>query len=94
MSLDHLLLDRKDRDKLGIVHEKFLKGEVTSFVLVAVSADGTTEVNYDMIDARDVNLLNTLGGGLLAALQALRNLAVEAKIGGNIQSGQNPYKVN
>ena len=94
MSRDHILLDRKDRDKLGIVHEKFLSGEVTSFVLVAVAADGTTEVNYDAIDARDEALLNKLGGGLLAALQALRSLAVEARIGGNIQRGQNPFKVN
>lgn len=77
---EHLLLDRKDRDKLGVVHEKFLKGEVTSFVLVAVYADGKTEVNYDLVDAQDDKLLNKMGGGVMAAFDALRNMALELKI--------------
>ena len=85
---------RKDRDKLGIVHEKFLKGDVTSFVCVAVYADGTTEVNYDLHDLRHAGLLNKMGGGLIAALEALRNMAVEAKIHTNIHRGKNPFEIN
>lgn len=77
---EHLLLDRKDRDKLGVVHEKFLKGDVTSFVLIAVYADGTTEVNYDLVDSQDEKLLNKMGGGLMAAFDQVRNMALELKI--------------
>lgn len=77
---EHLLLDRKDRDKLGIVHEKFMKGEVTSFVCIAVYADGTTEVNYDLVDAQNDKLLNKMGGGLMAAFDQIRNMALELKI--------------
>lgn len=93
MSIE-LIGDRRDRDKLGIVHEKFLKGEVTSFVCVAVYADGQTEVNYDLHDSREVALLNKMGGGLLAALDALRNMATEAQIKANIMRGQNPFATN
>lgn len=93
MSIE-LIGDRRDRDKLGVVHEKFLKGDVTSFVCVAVYADGQTEVNYDLHDSQNHALLNKMGGGLLAALDALRNMAAEAKIKNNILRGKNPFEVN
>lgn len=86
---EHLLLNRKDRDKLGVVHEKFLKGDVTSFVLVAVYADGTTEVNYDLHDSQNADLLNKMGGGMMAALDALRNMARELRIKAGIMAKAN-----
>lgn len=85
--VDHLILERKDRDKLGIVHEKFLKGEVVSFVLVAVAASGEVEVNFDLIDAQDIPSLNKMGGGLMSALSHLREMAVEKRIQSDILRG-------
>lgn len=90
MSIE-LIGSRKDRDKLGRVHDAFMKGDVTSFVCVSVAVDGTVEVNYDLIDSRHTPLLNKMGGGLLAALNALREMAVEANIANNIVAGKNPF---
>lgn len=80
--MDHNIpiLQRKDRDKLGERHDQFLKGEVTSFVCVVVKADGTTEVDFDVVDAQNQVLFNKLGGGLLSAVDHLRNLSLELKI--------------
>lgn len=92
-----LILETKDKDALGIAHERFRKGDITSFVVVTVDLLGNTEVSYDVngaVRSHAVPLLNKLGGGLLAALEALRALAIEAKIGSNIQRGQNPFKTN
>lgn len=90
-----LILETKDKDALGLAHEKFRRGDVTSFVLVTVDVLGNTEVSYDVngaVKSQAIPLLNKLGGGLMAALEALRSLAIEAKIGSNIQRGQNPFK--
>ena len=92
-----LILETKDKDALGIAHEKFLKGDVSSFVLVTVDTLGNTEVSYDVnmaVRSETVPLLNKLGGGLLAALNALRQLAVDEQIKSNIQRGQNPFEVS
>lgn len=75
-----LILARKDRDKLGERHEQFLKGDVTSFVCVVVMADGTTQVDFDLVDAQDLQVHNKMGGGLMSAIDHLRNLALETKM--------------
>lgn len=93
MSIE-LIGSRNDRDKLGRIHEGFQKGDITSFVCVSVAADGTVEVNYDLVDSRHTPLLNKMGGGLLAALQALREMAMEANIANNIAVGKNPFGAN
>lgn len=92
-----LILETKDKDALGIAHDRFKRGDITSFVVVTVDTLGNTEVSYDVngaVRSEAVPLLNKLGGGLLAALEALRQLAVEQRITSNIQRGQNPFKVN
>lgn len=91
--MDHLILERKDRDKLGIVHEQFLKGEVTSFVLVTVKANGEVEVNFDLIDAQNIPALNKMGGGLMSALGHLREMAIEKHIQSDIIRGVDPTKL-
>lgn len=82
-----LILERRDRDRLGERHDQFQKGDVTSFVCVVVKADGTTEVDFDCHDAQNGQLMNKLGGGLLSALDHLRNLAVEARMRTDILRG-------
>jgi hypothetical protein len=82
-----LILARKDRDKLGERHEQFLKGDVTSFVCVAVMADGTTQVDFDLIDAQDLRVHNKMGGGLMSAIDHLRNLALETKMKADLLRG-------
>jgi hypothetical protein len=77
---DLLILQRKDRDKLGERHDQFMKGEVTSFVCVVVRADGTTEVDFDVVDAQDQALYNKLGGGLISAVNHLREIALQERI--------------
>jgi hypothetical protein len=92
-----LILETKDKDALGIAHERFRKGDITSFVIVTVDLLGNTEVSYDVngaVKSQAVPLLNKLGGGLMAALEALRSLAIDEKIKSNIQRGQNPFKTN
>lgn len=74
------ILQQKDRDKLGERHDQFRRGEVTSFVCVVVKADGTTEVDFDVVDAQNQALYNKLGGGLLSAVDHLRNLSIELRI--------------
>lgn len=83
-----LILQRKDRDKLGERHEQFLKGEVTSFVCVVVKEDGTTEVDFDLVDAQDLRVHNKMGGGLLSAVEHLRNLALETKLKSDLLAGK------
>lgn len=75
-----LILSRKDRDKLGERHDQFLKGQVTSFVTVCVMVDGTTEVDFDLVDAQDERVMNKMGGGLDSAKQHLVNLAREKRM--------------
>lgn len=89
-----LILNRKDRDKLGERHDQFRRGEIISFACVVVKADGTTEVDFDVVDARGPKEFNKLGGGMLQALEHLRNFALEAQIAANIQRGQNPFATN
>lgn len=89
-----LILPRGERDKLGERHEQFRKGEIISFACVVVKADGTTEVDFDVVDARGPTEFNKLGGGMLQALEYLRQFAIDAQIAANIQRGQNPFKVN
>ena len=92
-----LILETKDKDALGIAHDRFKRGDITSFVVVTVDTLGNTEVSYDVnmaVRSHTVPLLNKLGGGLLAALEALRQLAVEQQIASNIQRGQNPFETN
>lgn len=92
-----LMLETKDKDALGIAHDRFKKGDITSFVVVTVDLLGNTEVSYDVnmaVRSQTVPLLNKLGGGLMAALEALRQLAVEQRIASNIQRGQNPFETN
>ena len=72
-----LILPRKERDKLGVLHEQFLKSEIESYVVIAVKNDGTTEVNFDVHDGMHMPGLNKIGGGLEAAWQHVRQLAVE-----------------
>lgn len=79
MSID-LLLAKKNRDKLGELNDRFRRGEITSYVVVCVGVDGTTQVDFDMAHAADVSVANKLGGGLLSAVQHLRSLAVELKM--------------
>lgn len=90
MAGEHLILERKDRDKLGERHEQFLKGEATSFVLVVVMSDGTTHVDFDCVDAMHTPLMNKLGGGLMSALTHLRQLAVEERLKTDIMQGKGP----
>lgn len=87
MPSEHLMLERKDRDKLGERHEQFLKGEATSFVLVTVMADGTTNVDFDCVDALHTPLLNKLGGGLMSALAHLRELALQERLKMDVMNG-------
>jgi hypothetical protein len=82
-----LILARKDRDKLGERHEQFLKGDVTSFVCVVVMADGTTQVDFDLVDAQDLRVHNKMGGGLMSAIDHLRNLALETKMKSDLFRG-------
>lgn len=82
-----LILARKDRDKLGERHEQFLKGDVTSFVCVVVMADGTTQVDFDLVDAQDLRVHNKMGGGLMSAIDHLRNLALETKMKSDLLRG-------
>lgn len=82
-----LILARKDRDKLGERHEQFLKGDVTSFVCVVVMADGTTQVDFDLVDAQDLRVHNKMGGGLMSAIDHLRNLALETKMKADLLRG-------
>lgn len=91
---EHLMLERKDRDKLGERHEQFLKGDATSFVLVVVMADGTTHVDFDCVDALGTALLNKLGGGLMSALTHLRELALQERIKTDIMNGVEPAIVD
>lgn len=72
-----LLLQRQDRDKLGVLHDRLLKGEIESYVVVSVAADGTTQVDFDLHDANGRAGLNKMGGGLRAAHEHLTRLAVE-----------------
>lgn len=90
MAGEHLILQRKDRDKLGERHEQFLKGDATSFVLVVVMADGTTHVDFDCVDALGSALMNKLGGGLLSAIEHLRTLALEERMKTDILNGDLP----
>ncbi len=82
-----LILARKDRDKLGERHEQFLKGDVTSFVCVVVMADGTTQVDFDLVDAQDLRVHNKMGGGLMSAIDHLRNLAIEQNMRAELLRG-------
>lgn len=72
-----LILPRKERDKLGVLHEQFLKSEIESYVVIAVKIDGTTEVNFDLHDGLHMAGLNKIGGGLTAAFDHIRQLALE-----------------
>lgn len=84
------IVGRKERDKLNERHEQFLRGDVTSFVCVVVKDDGTTEVDFDLVDAQDVAVHNKIGGGLLQAIDHLRHLAVEKKMAADILRGNGP----
>lgn len=75
-----IILERKDRDKLGERHDQFLRGEITSFVTVCVFADGTTEVDFDLVDAQHEAVLNKMGGGLDSAFRHLVELARERRM--------------
>ena len=90
MASDLLILQRKDRDKLGERHDQFQKGDVTSFVCVVVKADGTVEVDFDCADAQSLPLMNKLGGGLVSAIDHLRRLAVETQMRADILRGTPP----
>lgn len=82
MSVLEGLLIRQDRDKLGTIHDRFLKGEIESYVVVSVAQDGTTQVDFDCGDIRDENTrprLNKLGGGLRAAHEHLVQVAMEVE---------------
>ena len=95
--MSSLILETKDKDALGIAHERFRNGDVTSFIVVTVDALGNTEVSYDVnsaVRSHSVPLLNKLGGGLMTALEALRSLAIDERIKSNIQRGQNPFATN
>lgn len=83
-----LILARRDRDKLGERHEQFLKGDVTSFVCVVVMADGTTQVDFDLVDAQDLRVHNKMGGGLMSAIDHLRSLALETKMKTDMLRGE------
>lgn len=72
-----LILPRKERDKLGVLHEQFLKSEIESYVVIAVKNDGTCEVNFDLHESMHMPGLNKIGGGLAAAYQHVQQLAVE-----------------
>lgn len=85
-----MIVGRKERDKLNERHEQFLRGDVTSFVCVVVKDDGTTEVDFDLVDAQDVAVHNKMGGGLLQALDHLRHLAVEKRMAADILRGVAP----
>jgi hypothetical protein len=75
-----IILDRKDRDKLGERHDQFMRGEVTSFVCVVVMNDGTTHVDFDLVDAQDERVMNKMGGGLDSAYRHLVELARERRL--------------
>lgn len=75
-----VILARKDRDKLGERHDQFIKGEVTSFVCVVVMTDGTTHVDFDLVDALDERVMNKMGGGLDSAFRHLVELARERRM--------------
>lgn len=72
-----LILPRKERDKLGVLHEQFLKSEIEGYVVIAVKNDGTTEVNFDLHEALHMQGLNKIGGGLVAAHDHVRQLMIE-----------------
>jgi hypothetical protein len=72
-----LILPRKERDKLGVLHEQFLKSEIESYVVIAVKNDGTCEVNFDLHEGMHMPGLNKIGGGLTAAYNHVVQLAIE-----------------
>lgn len=73
--MGELILPRKTRDTLGVLHDKFISGDVEGYVVVYVSKDGTTEVNFDLHDSMHMAGLNKIGGGLSAAYTHTVNLA-------------------
>lgn len=75
--MNGLILPRKQRDKLGELHEQFLKSEIESYVVIVVKNDGTTEVNFDLHDGMHVPGLNKIGGGLRAAHDHVQQIAIE-----------------
>lgn len=72
-----LILPRKARDKLGVLHDEFISGEIESYVVVAIKKDGTTEVNFDLHDSMHMPGLNKMGGGLSAAMSHIQQLALK-----------------
>lgn len=74
-----LILPRRERDKLGALHDEFIAGDVESYVVIAIKKDGTTEVNFDLHDSMHEPGLNKMGGGLVAAHNHLVQLARELR---------------
>lgn len=72
-----IILPRRERDKLGILHDEFLKGDIEGFVVIAVANDGTVNVHFDLHDSMTMPGLNKIGGGLSAAMQHVRELALQ-----------------
>jgi hypothetical protein len=64
------LLGQKNKDRLGLLHDEFLRGEISSYIIVRLQADGTVNVDFDFDDQVDLRLvIPKLGSGLGAANQ-------------------------
>ncbi len=74
--MTQLILPRKERAKLGVLHEQFLKSEIESYVVIAVKNDGTTEVNFDLHEGMHMPGLNKIGGGVSAEDSHVQQLAI------------------
>jgi hypothetical protein len=77
--MGEIILPRRQRDKLGVLHDEFIAGDVESYVVIAIKKDGTTEVNFDLHDSMHLPGLNKMGGGLDAAKNHVFKLACEMR---------------